>query len=172
METSKRALAWLEARKNNRGIMSDLRRSLRDETHSHAWPYISHFCDLTRPREGLLNRTVFGLYALHPAHSEKVGNFGDSLRRLAYRRGGIELHERYLKRLSSAREMTGVCERLPFIVRMMKSEGVPINYERLYNDLYWWGLNPKDRERTAREWCQGYYSEKEKADVPDQNNAA
>jgi CRISPR type I-E-associated protein CasB/Cse2 len=141
--------------------MSDLRRSLRDETHSRAWPYISSFCDLTKAKEELLTRTICGLYALHPAHSTKVGNFGASLRNLALRRGGtnpLELHERYLNRLSSAREMSEVCERLPFIVRMMKNEGISVDYEKLHNDLYWWGMNADDRERTPREWCQGYYN--------------
>ena len=172
MDLSKRIVAWLDQRKQNHGVMSDLRRSLRDETHSRAWSHINIFCDLTKTRDELLTRTVCGLYALHSSHSDKVGNFGESLRRLALKRGGIELHERYLKRLSSAQEMPEVCERLPFIVRMMKNEGVQINYERLHNDLYWWGMNPRDRERVAREWCQGYYREKEKTNVPDQNISA
>jgi len=171
MDLTKKIVGWLEKQKQDHGVMSDLRRGLRDETHSRAWPHISIFCDLTDSRAELITRTVCGLYALHPSHNPKIGNFGESLRLLAIRRGGnFDLHEKYLKRLSSAREVPAVCERLSFIVHMMKGEGVTINYEALHNDLYWWGINPKDRERGAREWCQGYYCGKEKPDVSNQNS--
>lgn len=159
MELSKKVVDWLEQKKLNKAIMSDFRRSLRDGCHNQAWTHIRLFCNLSEVRDELLTRTVCGLYALHSVHSTQAGNFGGSLRVLALqRKGGIELHEKYLKRLISARDLYGVCERLPFIVRMMKGEGVPINYERLHKDLYWWGLNPQDRERSAREWCLGYLS--------------
>ena len=176
MNLSNKVVAWLEQKRQNRGIMADLRRSLRNETHNQAWPYISAFCNIMNERDELLNRTVFGLFAMHPMHSNKIGNFGDSLQRLAKKRGGkdyIAHNERYLKRFSKARDLEEVCSRLPAVMHIMKSEGVPINYERLYSDLFWWKLNPRDRERTPREWCQGYYyTEKEKAYVSDKNNIA
>jgi CRISPR type I-E/ECOLI-associated protein CasB/Cse2 len=175
MSLSKNVVAWLEKNKQNVGIMADLRRGLRNETRSRAWPYINAFCNIMNEKEEILNRTVFGLYASHDKHSDKIGNFGDSLRVLAFHRGGndgLKLHERYLKRFSKARDMKEICGRLPFIVKMMKSEGIPINYERLYTDLYYWGANSHDRERIPREWCQGYYyTEKEKAYVSNQNSA-
>lgn len=163
MDLAKNVVAWLEQRKQNAGIMSDLRRSLRDETHSQAWPYISAFCNISRSSEELLNRVFFGLYGMHPEHSDNIGNFGESIKRLAILRGGdFDLHEKYLKRFTSALDIVEVLERLPFVIKMMKSVGVPVNYVQLYTDLYWWGRANDDRERVQRNWCKGYYYEKEK----------
>jgi len=162
---------WLQKNRNNKGTMADLRRALRTETKTRAWPYLSHFCDLTKPREELVGRMVCGLYALHPNNAIQ-GNFGASLRTLAVRRKDpdLKVHERYLTNLVSARDGIDVCERLHFLVRMMHSEGVPIDYEKLAQDLYYWD-HTTDPDRVRREWCMGYYQRREK-DVPDQSNAA
>jgi CRISPR type I-E-associated protein CasB/Cse2 len=137
--------------------MANLRRSLRKETNSHAWPFISKFCKIDNVHSELLNRTFFGVYAIHPFH-KSMGNFGESLRIFAQKRGGLKLSERYLKRLVDSISIDEICERIPFIIRMLKNEGIPVNYERLYTDLFFWGRN-KDVNRTPMEWCQEYYKE-------------
>lgn len=163
MNRSEDVIKWLEQIKGSNGVMSDLRRSLVDETAHRAWAHISSLCSLMNTRDELVTRTVCGLYAKHPQHSEKTGNIGESIHMLAVRRGDHDLktHERYLKRLVRNLSRDDVCAALPHIVAMLKAEGVPVNYKTLYEDLYYWS----DRSRIG--WCKTYYAGKEDADVSD-----
>ena len=89
------------------------------------------------------------------------------MRELAKSRGSenaIEVHERYLKRILAARDSEHLCVRLEFVMRMIKSNGISVNYITLYQDIVYWS------ERVQIQWANSYYIGKEDQDVSDKNN--
>lgn len=169
MIDSDKFIHWLQGI-NKRRVLADLRAGLRLETMERAWPHIAKVCDLTNNREELVTRIVAGLFALHPDHSPNVRGFGSSIQILAYRRDDPELkvHKKYLMRLVECSTVQDLLERLPFMVRMMKSEGVKINYEQLYLDLFFWGIGPTP-DRSKRQWCRDYFYKKGDSDVSNED---
>jgi len=161
--TREALVTWLLKCKTNKGVLADLRQGLRSETVDRAWPHLIQICDIRDPDQELIVRTLAGLYAVHPKHSDKVGNFGHTLRCLAVRAGSsVETYEKYLKRLSACRTADDVCLLLPHLVRMVKNVGLPINYYTLYEDLWYWGVTekwgkPVDPNQSKKAWNVGFY---------------
>ena len=113
-----------------------------------------------------ITQHVAAFFSAHQAHAE-CDNLGSSLRALALSRGSenaIDVHERYLKRILAARDSESLCTRLEFVMRMLKSHGIPVNYETLYKDIVYWN------ERTQIQWANSYYIGKEDQNVSDENN--
>lgn len=158
--------------KEDRGTMACLKKGLLEERSWKVLPIIIEhgWCpnDYDKPRTIILQ--VVGLFGMHPSHAEGV-NFGKALRRLAFQRDSspesLEKHKRYLTRLLACSDYVDLCERLGFIVRMMKNEGIPFDYALLYQDLHYWS----DAVRVR--WSKGYYNAEERevtSDVSDSNN--
>jgi CRISPR type I-E-associated protein CasB/Cse2 len=146
--------------------MSSLRKSLSPTLAHKAWPYLVRWCDLNNDRMRCITQHVAAFFSAHQAHAE-CDNLGSSLRALALSRGSenaIDVHERYLKRILAARDSESLCTRLEFVMRMLKSHGIPVNYETLYKDIVYWN------ERTQIQWANSYYIGKEDQNVSDENN--
>jgi CRISPR type I-E-associated protein CasB/Cse2 len=113
-----------------------------------------------------ITQHIAAFYAAHPTHAA-CGNLGSSLRTLALSRGSenaIDVHERYLKRILAAKDSEHLCLRLEFVMRMLKSHGIPVDYEALYKDIVYWN------EHTQIQWAKSYYIGKGDPDVSDKNN--
>jgi len=152
---------WLVSRKDNVGVMADLKKSLRVGSSHKAWPHITFLCDITNQREEHIVRTLAGLYSHHPQHSPRMGNLGSSLKVLAIRRDPGTF-ERHIKRIVSVNSIQSITALLPFYVRMLKNEGVPINYQVLLEDLKYFG------DKVSKNWCKSFYQGG--SDVLDEDN--
>lgn len=173
MNEARIMLKDLQRLRTNKGAMVALKRSLSTALVHKAWPYLAQYgwCDLNDERKRTITQHVAAFYAIHPKHVPGT-NFGNSLRLMAIKRSegtsikaALELNEKYLKRIISCRDSEGACERLSFVMRMIKNFDSHVDYERLYSDLCYWG------EPVKIQWAYAYYTKKgDEKNVPNQDN--
>lgn len=153
-------LNFLRRNTEDRGVMAALRCLLITEQRFRGWQQIAALGAIGE----LPVETIAGLYALHPMEEIKDGyNFGDACRLLAACRnkGGDSLNspfDRRFRRLLACSSKEELCAHLTDIVRGMKSEAIPINYERLYEDISWWGDAVRER------WAIHYWSNRKESE--------
>ena len=140
-ENAARLFTYLRQLKNDRGAMADLRGALSPNRMARAWPLLARVGGIGNPRI----ETVAGLFAYHPAETH-AGNIGTTCRSLA---GGNNSFDGRFRRLLSC-DRDEICERLRPVVLAAKAKGVPLNYEELFIDLWYWG--DKVKARWAREY--------------------
>lgn len=133
-ETAAKLLAYLRRLRNDRAAMADLRCALNPARRARAWPLLARVGGIGRP----IYETIAGLFAYHPEETN-AGNFGTTCRRLAGENNSFE--GRFKRLLSCDRDE--ICERLRPIVLAAKAKGIPVNYEKLFADLCYWGDNVK-----------------------------
>lgn len=151
---------WLLERlhkyKDNRGMMADLRCVLVDNKKHRAWPVLNR---LGVEINNEVSAYVAGLFATHPEKTS-FGNFGTTCKAIEQRRGDkrsddnkLTATERRFQHLLSAEKGKELHERIMRMVLMAKSQGVPVNYERLETDLKFWG------DRTKTEWATAFWTQ-------------
>lgn len=162
-EQYKKDLAFLRSRSDDRGLMAELRCLLNKNLRMRGWSAVGRF-------GGIGDRaveTVSGLYALYPQEYKEVSfSFGVSCKRLASRRrkGESQADDAHspldvrFRRLLSCVDRDNLCRMLPDFVRGMKSEGIAVDYDRLYNDIYYWG------DRVRERWAADYWGQSGKED--------
>lgn len=141
-ETAAKLLANLRKLRNDRGAMADLRCALNPTRRARAWPLLAQVGGIDRP----IFETIAGLFAYHPEETN-TGNLGTTCRHLAGENNSFE--GRFKRLLSCDRDE--VCERLRPIVLAAKAKGIPVNYQELFTDLWYWGDNVKAR------WAREYW---------------
>jgi CRISPR system Cascade subunit CasB len=143
-ETAKHLLAYLRGRKNDRGVMADLRCALSPSPakRARAWPLLAAVAGIGDTRV----ETVSGLFACHPEETQD-GNLGTTCRSLAAESNTFD--GRFRRLLACDREE--ICERLRPVVLAAKAKGIPVNYEELFADLCYWGEKVKER------WAQKFW---------------
>lgn len=150
-ETAAELLAYLRQLRHDRGAMADLRCALNPTParRARAWPLLARVGGIDRP----IYETIAGLFAHHPEETH-TGNLGTTCRRLA---GESNSFEGRFKRLLSC-DRDEVCERLRPVVLAAKAKGIPVNYEELFADLWYWGDNVKAR------WAREYWGAPEQSE--------
>lgn len=162
-------IAGLLSLKEDRGAMSALRGGLSETLEHKSWPIINQWCDISNDRIRTIVQTVSALFATHPIHAQE-GNFGQSLRIFVLSKnpedigGAIDSFTRHINRLCACDDSLDLCKRLPFYIRMLKSNAIPVDYAALYTDILFWS------KRVKLSWVRGYYQRKETTDVPDKNS--
>jgi len=147
----------LTSRAANRGFLSQLRKLLSDATEHQGLLALGHAgIDLTDPA-----KTVAGLYGLHPKHSDKAGNFGNTCRKLAVAidpkaspgttAGEKNPFNQHFRRLLSCRTRQDICIAIRRVARHAKSKDIPINYSRLFYDLHYWS------NESRMKWTRSYF---------------
>lgn len=171
-ETGKKFIDYLKGISSNKSIIADLKRGLVNGREFKAWPVVSHWCDLKNNRMRTITQTIAGQFVSYPGGHSTGKNFGVSLRLLAIRRNkdnperGIKLFERHLNKFLGCQTSQDLCEMLGYYFRMMKSEGIRIDFEKLYIDLCYWS------EPVRIRWAKGFLSKlKEVKDVSDTDNS-
>lgn len=151
----------LRQRKDDRGLMADLRCALVDSKKHRAWPALHRLgVDVTNR----VAAVVAGLYATHP--QEGPGNFGDTCRVVQNRRGDsrgdekLSPIERHFLHLLAAEKGDELHQRVTRMVLVAKSLEVPVNYERLETDLKFWN------DRTKTQWAARFWTPDAKPEVP------
>lgn len=145
--------------KTDRGIMANL-RCLHVESKRHrAWPALSR---LGVAIDDDMSAYVAGLFAVHPEETPS-DNFGTTCKKIERKRGDKRSNdskltptERRFQHLLAAETSKELKERLLGMVLMARSQGVPINYERLEADLKFWKRGP-DRTRIA--WATAFWTQ-------------
>ncbi len=141
--------------KDDRGMMASLRCILVDNKKHRAWPA------LHRLGVPIYNETlafVAGLFATHPDNTSK-GNMGVTCKEIEKARKETvdesnkltPTERRFQILLGSEREE--IHARVLRMVIMAKAKGIPVNYERLLNDIKFWN------ERTKMEWGASFWAQ-------------
>ena len=161
-------LGYLRTHGEDRGLMAELRCLLNRNLRMRGWAAVGRI-------GGIGDRaveTVSGLYALYPqAFKENAFSFGVSCKRLAFRRrkGDAQADDAHspldirFRRLLACDGRPALCDMLPDFVRGMKAEGIAVDYDSLYKDIYYWG------DRVREKWAADYWGKagKEVSDVSD-----
>lgn len=170
--SAKRMIKDLMRYSEDRGIMSALKGGLDEAKESKSWAYTQRWCDLNNDRKRTIVTTIAAMYALHPNHTDNL-SFGKSLQILAIsknpdesKENAIESFRKKVEKLLCCDTSVDLCYRLPFIIRMMKSLNIPIDYVELYEGIEFWGKYRKIS------WAMDYYNvNMEDSNVPNQNNS-
>ncbi len=153
-------LEQLRRIKDHRGLMADLRCSLVEGKRHRAWPALHRIhVDVDDDVKAL----VAGLYATHPEETDR-GNFGATCKTLELKRDNgakgddkLTPTERRFQHLLAAEAGPELFARVTRLVLMAKAQGVPVNYERLVDDLEFWQKSDIGRERTRRGWGSAFW---------------
>ena len=152
-------MSWLLERlrkyKDNRGMMATLRCVLVDNKKHRAWPALNRLGIAIKDDNSAY---VAGLFATHPKETS-TGNFGATCKAIEQKRGDkrsddskLTSTERRFQHLLTA-EKGELYGRVLRLVLMAKSQGVPVNYEKLIPDLKFWG------DRTKTEWASAFWTQ-------------
>jgi CRISPR system Cascade subunit CasB len=140
-ESANKLLVYLRQLRNDRGAMANLRCALNPSRHTRAWPLLGHVGGIGWP----IYETVAGLFAYHPDETH-AGNLGTTCRHLASENNSFDV--RFRRLLSCDRDE--IVERIRPVGLAAKAKGIPINYEELFTDLWYW--SDRVKARWAREF--------------------
>jgi CRISPR type I-E-associated protein CasB/Cse2 len=170
-EYADRLVSRLEGwhREQDRGPLARLRRGLSEATQHEAWTVLGAcFGDVAVGHP--VFQTVAGCFALHPVDwagvaagkRQAVPNFGGTMReillgaekedskRYEKLQSVKEPHTRF-RRLLACGAREEICEHIRHAVRLAASREVPVNYRKLFEDLWWWN------EHVKVEWAKSYW---------------
>lgn len=155
--SGERLFAFLRSRKDDRGLMADLRCGLVESKRHRAWPYLGHLNGIGLDHASRVVQTIAGLYATHPEESNE-GDLGSLCRKLLSDEERMKLAtaegigpiSRRFQHLLAA-DSDEVFDRVLRFVLRAKAEKVPVNYWQLHKDLADWKHKPDNvRVRWAR----------------------
>lgn len=151
----------LRKRKEDRGLMANLRCYLIESKKQRAWPALHRLgIDIDDEVAGF----IAALFATHPSETEN-GNVGTTWRLIERIRGDrnedekISATERRFQYLLSAEKGQEVFERISRMVLMAKACDIPVNYVQLEKDLRFWN------DRTKIEWASAFWNVSEEQNV-------
>lgn len=140
----------------DRGPLANLRRWWSPATRHYAFPVIARLAGgsaLDRPEICL----VAALFAEHSEHSPKTGDLGATCRRIAGK--NPDSFEAHFRRLLSSQDLASdLAPNLLKIIRRAKKDSLPVNYEKLEDDLRRWSYSAENAERIKIQWAKSYYS--------------
>jgi CRISPR system Cascade subunit CasB len=142
-------LEYLRRWRNDRGAMADLRCALSPPRVSRAWPLLGRIGGIGDP----VVETVAGMFAYHPQEA-RAGNMGTTCRALY---GAVDGPDTRFRRLLACEDRAEICSHLRGVVLAARAKEVPINYEELFADIIYWGMQVKAR------WAAEYWSAPEEA---------
>lgn len=144
-------------KKDDRGMMANLRCILVDNKKHRAWPALNR---LGVDIKDDVSAFIAGLFAAHPTETF-TGNFGDTCRHLEQERretrskeNKLTPTERRFQQLLTAEKGAESHGRVLRIVLMAKSQEVPVNYAQLAADLEAWD------DRTKIEWAAAFWKQR------------
>jgi CRISPR system Cascade subunit CasB len=150
-----RLLDRLRKYKDDRGMMANLRCILVDNKKHRAWPALNRLGIAIKDGDSAYTA---GFFATHPEETS-TGNFGSTCKAIENKRGELPgsdnkmtQTERRFQYLLAA-EKSELYSRVLRMVRMAKSQGVPVNYEQLETDLKFWS------DRTKTEWAAAFWTQ-------------
>lgn len=151
-------------KRDDRGMMANLRCILVDNKKHRAWPALNRL-GVTINND--VSAYVAGLFATHPEES-LTGNLGTTCKTIEQMRDGkrsddgkLTPTERRFQHVLASKKGNELYERVLRMVRLAKAEGVPVNYAQLEIDLKFWN------DRTKIEWATAFWAS-DVAPVPEE----
>jgi len=137
-----------------------LRRADNPATEYQSWEYLAKWCDLDNTAE----RTCFATVAAGLAHAKQSAanpsSIGSAIAR-SYQDGSQDdSAKRKLRRLLACDSSVEACQWVRPLLRLAESRGVRVNFSRLLDDLLFFDVGPKVKER----WATDFYGRKEEKD--------
>lgn len=162
-QRAKKLLKFLRSRREDRGVMADLRCALVDGKRHRAWPYLGYLGGIgDQPSERAV-QTIAGLYATHPEETQE-GDFGgmchkflgeEERNKLDTAEGVGPISRRFQHLLAADREE--IFDRVMRFVLRAKAEEIPVNYAELFESLCNWQW-PEAAERVRTRWAQSFWA--------------
>lgn len=156
-----RLLEFLHSRREDRGLMADLRCALVDGKRHRAWPYLGQFGGIGDGYKAQAIQTIAGLYASHSEESSEgdLGTLcrqllGDEERKQLATAQGVGPISRRFQHLLAAQGRE-VFDRAVRLILRAKAEDKKVNYSGLYEDFLKWEYQ-SDRVKT--EWARSFWS--------------
>jgi CRISPR system Cascade subunit CasB len=141
-------------KKEDRGMMANLRCILVESKKHRAWPALNR---LGLKIDDNVSAYIAGLYATHPEETTN-GNFGLTCKKIEYKRDDkksddskLTPTERRFQHLLTAERGAELNNRVLRMILLAKSENVAVNYVKLETDLKFWG------DRTKTEWAASFW---------------
>ena len=148
----------LRCQKNNRSLLAELRRGLSETTLPTSWSALAF---IGGEIGNIVDTTIAGLFALHPAESEST-NLGSTWRDLHVCKENYaslsdqrqySSHEKRFLRLIACNTKEEVCQHLRSFILRAKSEGMGINYIALHADICRW-----NKSYIKMQWAKEFWS--------------
>ncbi len=162
----------IAVKRDDRGLLANVRRGFSESTEIRAYPYVAPYCDLSDARERRIVLTVAaGFATLAPAGLARnnCGNMGATLRRLALSGtsekpdDALSTFEARFRRLLTCQSTGELCEHLATVFRAAANQESPVDFKQLYWDLVDWERRERRDVRVA--WAKGYWGVANEAEV-------
>lgn len=140
--------------KDNSGVMASLRCLLVPAKEHKGWHVLSRLGIHIKDKDSAL---IAGLFAFHPVFTpEENYDFGATCRRIHYKQSfdesdKISPFEKRFERLLAA-EKQELGDRLRGIITFAKKENIPVNYDKLRDDIRYWGVDKK------KDWASSFWN--------------
>lgn len=164
-------IAYLQrlAEKEDRGALAALRRGLGQPpgTVAAMYPYVVPWLPAdASPWQEAPYYLVAALFALHPQPGG-TGNLGDNYRQAEGEQAAtsderVSANERRFTNLL-ATHPDDLPDRLRQAVAYLASKDIPVNWDRLFQDLGRWS---DPRRRVQQEWARSYWGRRQQNNVP------
>lgn len=161
-QRAEKLLKFLRSRREDRGVMADLRCALVDGKRHRAWPYLGYLGGIGDQPSARAVQTIAGMYATHPEETQK-GDFGGMCRKLLGKEErnkldtaeGVGPISRRFQHLLAA-DGEEIFDRAVRFVLRAKAEEITVNYAELFESLHNWRW-PEAAERTRMRWAQSFW---------------
>lgn len=170
-QRAQRLLAFLRERKDDRGLLADLRSGLVPARVVRAWPHLAPFGGCDEGHESEVVRTLAALFAHAPGQVQSCGHdFGATWRHLALatdKKEGLKAQSTFSKHLMHllAANREEVCERVAKLALRASGKDIAVDFTRLYVDLVFWSAKPRSR------WAVSFWGGMTDSEHADQEEA-
>ena len=135
-------VAFLRQNASNKAVMSPLKAAITPSRIQQAWPILARFGGIDSPAHEI----VGPFFAYHPKDTNQ-GNMGTTCSRLCIKNPTFEAR---FKRLLACEDRQELAEHLRRMLLAAKAKGTPVNWERLFIDIRYWG------DRTRADWARNF----------------
>lgn len=165
-------LKFLMDRRNDKGLMADLRCAIKPSQRFRAWPYLAQFGGIGDTYKARVVQTVAALFAYQKETAKNASedmNMGDICFKLLTNEDNLNMEQqekqpsivkRFMHLLASREHQ--IFERvIPLVLRALRQD-IPIDFERLEKDLKAWQYK---REQVRESWATHFWGNKQLKEV-------
>lgn len=161
-------VAYLRARSEDAGLMASLRRGLADPSSPEVHRVVQRWLSEGDPEWLESVCMIVGpLFALHhdeEGRGDPRDNMGTHFRRLAPGKDlPPNIERRFLHLLSSDANELG--DALRQAVKLLKTNQVPVNWERLFDDVRRWSIEGA-RDDVRKKWARAFWRTERRDERP------
>jgi CRISPR system Cascade subunit CasB len=134
-----------------------LRMADNPATESQAWEHLAKWCDLDKDWERRPFATIAAAIARAKPKGDGTLGIGKAIA-LCYEDGNkSDSAKSKLRRLLSCDSVEEACRILRYLMRLISSRNIRLNYGQLLNELVYFG----DGEKIRQKWAMDFYGKRE-----------